>query len=37
MRLALIEPQGQDFDMLTCPRIPCAAEESFVQTRACGL
>jgi hypothetical protein len=32
MRLASIEPQGQQFDLLTYRCIPCVSEESFLQT-----
>jgi len=31
MRLALIEPQGQNFNLLTYRCIPCVSEESFLQ------
>ena len=31
MRLALIEPQGQSFDLLTYRCVPCVSEESFLQ------
>ena len=37
MRLALIEPQGQNFDFLTYQCIPCAVEETFLRARACGM
>ncbi len=31
MRLASIEPQGQNFDLVTYRCIPCDCEESFLQ------
>ena len=31
MRLASIEPQGQNFDLVTYRCIPCVCEESFLQ------
>jgi hypothetical protein len=31
MRLASIEPHGQNFDLLTYRCIPCVSEESFLQ------
>jgi hypothetical protein len=31
MRLALIEPQSQNFDLLTYHCIPCDSNESFLQ------
>jgi hypothetical protein len=31
MRLAVIEPQSQNFDLLTYRCVPCASEESFLQ------
>ena len=31
MRLALIEPQGHNFDLLTYRCIPCVSDESFLQ------
>jgi len=31
MRLALIEPQGRNFDLLTYRCIPCVSDESFLQ------
>jgi hypothetical protein len=31
MRLALIEPQGQSFDLLTYRCVPCVSEESFLR------
>jgi hypothetical protein len=31
MRLSSIEPQGQNFDLVTYRCTPCACEESFLQ------
>ena len=31
MRLSSIEPQGQNFDLVTYRCTPCASEESFLQ------